>query len=187
MYKLVGKSRYTYDMSHVGHIHSFLQYSVRDSFLSEATNWRGTAALQASRYNYGNEFQSKISDNQWQIELEGWFQISLVKLQRASVRMIRTPGLDRARVENDYADDPESLRNMQRLCNYVKFKSEDHRTYGMMGIVIVIVGTVLTTILSFWVDWSGHSQAWEEDEVLALLEAIDKVSTSLHFRGFPEC
>jgi hypothetical protein len=62
---------------------------------------RGASALQATRQLQAG-IQYLVSDQQWRMEAENWFRISLASLQMAPHRMVSTPELDRSRVVDGF-------------------------------------------------------------------------------------
>ena len=107
-------------------------------------NNRGASALQASRHvSSGNQYL--LSKDQWKIEVENWFRISMARLQIAPFRIISTPKLDTQRVRN--------IMNMTNrksaACSIIKFHFPQYATLSLFGILIIVVLSIVLTILNY--------------------------------------
>ncbi|KAF1833682.1 hypothetical protein BDW02DRAFT_371881 [Decorospora gaudefroyi] len=131
---------------------------------------RGASALQATR-KLQSGMQYMISEEQWKVEAENWFRISLATLQMAPHRFVSTPELDRSSVVDVF--------NSTWACSSVTSRSPRHMTLSFFGIMAIVVVSVLLTILSYLDDVLGFLaprrtssvlQQWRRDGYLQLLE-----------------
>jgi hypothetical protein len=146
---------------------------------------RGTSALQATR-QLQNGMQYMISEEQWRVEAENWFRISLASLQMAPHRMISTPELDRTRVVNAF--------DGAWACSSIKFHSSKHVTLSFFGILTIVIVCILLSIVSYLDEilgllaanrTSSLLQPWKRDGYLQLLEEsnMSKVPDSTRLPG----
>ncbi|EFW16423.1 conserved hypothetical protein [Coccidioides posadasii str. Silveira] len=145
------------------------------STLFKSISNRGASALLATRF-LSNSNQLRLVPGQWKIEVERWFQVALARVQLAVLRFVKTPGLDRTRVDNTW----DLLPVLKGVCSIIKFNSADHTTLSSLGVLIVVAFSVLLTTLSMWdvIFTSLVSKrvltAWNKDHALELLAALNK-------------
>lgn len=151
--------------------------SIASSFIYNSIQGRGHAALQATKYyNLGTQFG--LHPEQWKVELRYWFQMALARVQLEVLNSVERP--------NDV--DPEWAHNLwgeemsTTLCGNVKFRSANHTSLSVAGIVTIISCTALLTIISLLDHvvaskflrrrFPNFISAWEETENLALLKQV---------------
>lgn len=143
-------------------------------------NGRGVSALQATRHLQVN-MQYMISKEQWKIEAEQWFRISLAILQMGPHRIISTPEVDKSRVENVIGIDGAAV------CSAIKFRSTKHVTLSVFGILIIVVLSVVVTLISYLdgvLNWlapkllSSILQPWERNGYLHLVEHSEMANST---------
>ena len=104
----------------------------------------GTAALQ-SRSTLFNGLQSFIPDNQWELELENLFKVTLASMQRSVV--------DQAMGPADPAMLPLLTRpnttEEQKVCANTKIRSDSYTSISVLGLVIIFVVGGLIIVTSF--------------------------------------
>ncbi|KAG9231184.1 hypothetical protein BJ875DRAFT_487262 [Amylocarpus encephaloides] len=162
-------------------IYDAVEHAISYSGIFYAVGGRGNSALQATRNTYQG-VQHQISENQWKIELEQWFKTTLAGLQIAPYRMVVMPDLDRNRVYN--------LRNgSDPICSMVKFRSPEHASLSLLGIMIILVFSVVITALSYCdsvlnmahtTRMLGVLTPWKQDDYLHLLDKAEGINENLH-------
>lgn len=145
------------------------------SFISNSIQGRGHAALQATKY-FNKGLQDRLDPEQWKVELRYWFQMALARMQLEVFNTIERPGdVDPDRTQNIWGKDVTRY-----LCGNVKFRSADHTSLSVAGIVAIVSCAALLTIISFLDQliaskflrsrFSNFISTWEETENLALLK-----------------
>ncbi|EEP79557.1 predicted protein [Uncinocarpus reesii 1704] len=139
---------------------------------------RGNSALLATRF-VANQRQLRLVPGQWKIEIERWFQVALARVQLVMLRYVKTPGLDRTRVENMW----DLIPVVKGVCSIVKFNSAEHTTLSTLGVFIIVAFSLLLTILSMWdmalpIIPKRLLTAWNRDQALELLDALNKSDTN---------
>ncbi|KAH8659284.1 hypothetical protein BGZ60DRAFT_121531 [Tricladium varicosporioides] len=153
-----------------------LQLVMPETALHRSIQGRGGAAMQATRYlNDGEQLQ--LATNQWKIELESWFRMSLARLQLEIFNTIERPqNVDQSRAVNIWKTNYEPLLT---LCGRIKFRSPSHTSLSTFGLIMILVfsgvlmlgslvGIVLPT--TRWTRRWKTVIGWKRDEVLVLLE-----------------
>jgi hypothetical protein len=143
--------------------------------MQASTYWtllnRGASALQATR-KLVNGVQYMVSPEQWKVEAENWFRISLASLQMSPYRMVTTPELDRSRVKK------VDIWSTVWACSAVKFRSSKHVTLSFSGILVIVIVCGLLTVVSYLDDilsfmvakrTSSLLQPWARDGYMQLL------------------
>lgn len=110
---------------------------------------RGASGLQATRKLFGG-MQYMISSEQWKVEAENWFRISLAWLQMAPHRMVVTPDLDRSRVNR------VDIFSTPWACYAIKFRSSKHATLSFFGIMTIIAICAALTLVSYLDEFLGR-------------------------------
>ena len=158
-------------------------HALVSSTIYQSVMGRTLSALQASRY-LTNNIQTRLADEQWKIELEGWFCIALARIQLYGLRVVKTPAPDHSRIKK-YSN--ESLPDVKKMCNIVKFHSAEHTTLSATWIIIILAFVVLVTIFSFGDSWmafvwkkgtEGLLKPWENNEKLRLLLEAEQMEES---------
>lgn len=133
---------------------------------------RGASVLLATQ-KLINGIQFMASSEQWKVEAENMFRISLASLQMAPHRMVATPELDRSRVNK------VDIFSTAWACSAVKFRSSKHVTLSFFGILTIVVVCGLLTVVSYLDEILGFLvanrtssllQPWTRDGYLQLLE-----------------
>ena len=144
---------------------------------------RNVEALQASRWVYGL-WQMRLSQEQWKVELEHWFQTALTVMQMTPLRVVSIPGLDRTRVERLQPIYPELYAD---ACSMVKFYSPSHATVSLLRVILILVFSTLLILVSH-IDWICYKigsarmrrlvSSGEENDARRLLLTVERqVST----------
>ncbi|KAF2006496.1 hypothetical protein P154DRAFT_517577 [Amniculicola lignicola CBS 123094] len=144
-------------------------------------NRQGASALQASRWlNLGEQFH--IEPEQWKLELDYWFSMSLARLQLELFNTIeRPPGINTSLAYNLW-----EKNNLTDLCGLMKFHSTNHMTLSTVGIAVVVgvvgllvLGSYLDVVLSWipgsWGTWWRWTvmEGWESFSNERLLEEVE--------------
>lgn len=149
--------------------------SVMMSYISLSIQGRGYAALQASKF-FNNGAQYRLDPEQWKIELRYWFKMALARIQLEVFNTIERPvNVDPNRSENSWGEELSSA-----LCGNIKFRSANHTSLSVAGIVAILLSVAILTIISFFDQFLASRflrgrfrnfiSAWEETENLALLK-----------------
>ncbi|KAF2033198.1 hypothetical protein EK21DRAFT_86622 [Setomelanomma holmii] len=102
------------------------------------------AALQVARY-LETIVQYYLGPEQWKIELEYWFIMALASLQFALFNTIgKSSGVNASEANIQW--DGSALK---QLCGRVKFHSPNHTTLSTVGLITMLCGVVLLTLLTF--------------------------------------
>ncbi|KAF2258850.1 hypothetical protein CC78DRAFT_477176, partial [Lojkania enalia] len=122
---------------------------------------RGAAALRASESVYQN-FQHELSNTQWIIEVQGWFNASLARLQQAMVEIATGPPSHLAGI--NYTRPGSNPQNSfeEDLCNTQIIRSTGkHQNFSVLGIAIIIAFSTFFIWLSFVIGTAtGWVQRW---------------------------
>ena len=141
------------------------------------------AVLQATRLMSGS-WQNSLDDAQWEIELRAWFTFAMARLQLNVLNSIEKP----AYVNEEFAVNIWERFNLTSLCGTIMFRSPDHTSLSTVGILVIFVVALVLAVLSLsdtaaglMPSWKAKPAivAWEEDEVLALLDRLHQSEQSM--------
>ncbi|KAF2267718.1 hypothetical protein CC78DRAFT_576718 [Lojkania enalia] len=88
--------------------------------------------------------QGALPNNQWEMELENWFRLTLADLQRSIVdeaAMVKTPFTD------EFMTPPPS-EDAWKVCRSQKIRSDSYTSFNILGLTIILVLGGLIIILS---------------------------------------
>ncbi|KAF8253290.1 hypothetical protein K440DRAFT_657284 [Wilcoxina mikolae CBS 423.85] len=160
-----------------------VSHALADSALYQTIAGRSMSSLQASRY-LAVDLQMRLADEQWKVELEGWFRIALARIQLYGLRIVKTPARDLLQVKRFRNAPNASLPDPSKMCNIVKFHSAEHTTLSGAWIIVIFAYVVFVTIFSFgdsWVPfiWKNKTEVllkpWENNEKLRLLSEAEQM------------
>jgi hypothetical protein len=119
---------------------------------------RGVAALQASKSVF-ETFQHNVSNTQWTIEVSGWFNTALAKLQQTLVEIAVGPGLQNS---SDFLVTRPASAADQALCNAQVVRSSGaYLNFSVLGIALIVAFSTFLIWLSFIIDTAtGWAQRW---------------------------
>jgi len=147
------------------------------SSIYDAIEGRGSAALKAQNTVFDKEQQAALPNNQWQIEADGWFAVSLAGLQQALVERAFGPtdvtnsGGTIVYPTTDYG---------KALCNRQMIRGvSGYQNFSVLGVAIILViggtlvflGLVIDDIVGFVQKIFGQHYgrlAWTSDGYLQL-------------------
>ena len=110
--------------------------------LREVTGLLGTSALQ-SRSTLTQGEQSTLPKNQWEVEVESWFKITLADLQRSILEHATGPTDPAIR---QFLVRPNTTEE-QKVCANQKVRSDSFTSFNIVGLTITFVlGGVITLI-----------------------------------------
>jgi hypothetical protein len=121
-------------------------------------DFRGVAAIQASETVF-EVFQHFLPDNQWTIEVSGWFNTALAKIQLALVEIAVGPGLQNS---SDFTVTAPSKPYDWALCDaQVVRSSGQYLNFSVLGIALIVSLCTFIIWLSFVIDTAtGWVQRW---------------------------
>lgn len=112
-------------------------------------DFRGVAAIQASETVF-EIFQHSLPDNQWTIEIGGWFNTALAKVQQALVEIAVGPGLQNS---SDFTVTAPSKPYDWDLCNaQVVRSSGQYLNFSVLGIALIVVFSAVIIWVSSVID-----------------------------------
>jgi hypothetical protein len=119
---------------------------------------RGVAALQASASVF-EIFQHSLPDTQWIIEVSGWFNTALAKVQQALVEIAVGPGLQNS---SDFLVTAPHKPYDWDLCDaQVVRSSGQYLNFSVLGIALIVAFSTFFIWLSFVIDTAtGWVQRW---------------------------
>ena len=136
---------------------------------------RGASALRAQEY-VSDRSQLEIKPNQWQLEVNSWFDVGLAKLQRGIVQYATGPEY---LPEGTYLQRNETDVVGLAMCGSQKVRIEDGTTsFSVLGVgiifgvggVVVLIYLVLETVISFLqrkLKWGDYRRVrWVMDDKL---------------------
>jgi hypothetical protein len=122
-----------------------------------AVNGRGAAALKASQSVFDLVQVDSLPNNQWNVEVEKWFQVSLAKLQQGTINFVVGPS-DPALVQ--YVTTPD--KEAEKLCREQKIRRSTgaaKQNFNLGAIIIVVVLGLTIVVVGFFIDtWVGKWQ-----------------------------
>ncbi|KAF2870603.1 hypothetical protein BDV95DRAFT_495673 [Massariosphaeria phaeospora] len=113
------------------------------SGFAEIGGYLGSAALQA-RSMLAIGLQSRLPNNQWELELENWFQLTLADVQRAILEQATGPSA--AFIRPLYI--PPNSTEARSVCGNQKIRSDSYTSFNLLGLVLVFTLGVLIMVAS---------------------------------------
>ncbi|EON69223.1 hypothetical protein W97_08482 [Coniosporium apollinis CBS 100218] len=156
--------------------------AVRDSRLQHILFMLKSRALVAPDFLWGSNFvSSKLSDNQWEIEVQNLQNVSMALTQRRVVEYASPPDIEiRAGTRStEYVITPQASDEL-KMCSSQKIRSTAFSSFSVVGLCIIMGGGTVIILLNCWltdiVHWvmkstgKGHYQRleWIEGETLQL-------------------
>ncbi|KAH7394528.1 hypothetical protein BKA66DRAFT_567464 [Pyrenochaeta sp. MPI-SDFR-AT-0127] len=168
----------TSDYEEISAVYSLVALATRLTSIPDSIQNRpATSALQAARY-LETIVQFHLEPEQWKIELEYWFAMSMARLQLGIFNTIeKPPGVNVSQAINQWEG-----TSLKGLCGRVKFHSASHTTLSTMGIIVVLVVVIFLTLASSldvilgWLPFAWARKLatdWENLENLKLLEELE--------------
>jgi hypothetical protein len=118
---------------------------MRSSSIFYAVQGRGSAALKAQDTVFTRIQEAKILDNQWQIEINGWFATAMAAMQFALVKKASGPVniIDsRGSIETITIPGGEAICRLQMIRN-----DSEYQNFSTLGVVIILlVGSILVLV-----------------------------------------
>jgi hypothetical protein len=92
-----------------------------------------------------------LPDNQWQIELQGWFDTALAQMQSAVVEFIAKDIDGFSPYANlTYGSDAGTV---QRMCdNQIILATGSYQSISLMGVEIIVIGGIVILLFSFFLE-----------------------------------
>lgn len=112
--------------------------------LTEVFGYLGTAALQ-SRSTLSQGMQSALPGNQWELEVESWFKLTMADLQRSILEQATGPTEPAIR---QFLVRPNTTEERQ-VCANQKIRSDSFTSFNILGLTIIFALGGLITLLSF--------------------------------------
>ena len=112
--------------------------------LTEVFGYLGTAALQ-SRNTLSQGVQSSLPANQWEVEVESWFKLTMADLQRAILEQATGPTEPAIRQSLVRPTTTEE----QRVCANQKIRSDSFTSFNILGLTIIFTVSGLIILTSF--------------------------------------
>lgn len=153
--------------------------SIYESSIGQVLFSLGASSLQAQSYaNWGTGgfTSAPVPDNQWQLEVWNWHNITMANIQQWAIEYVTGP---RNRAYDKYIVQPDAIVSND-LCSNQRQRSDDAMSFNVLGIIIIlVVGCViiitnmsLPTIVGFIqkrFDVGAYRRTeWALDEVLQL-------------------
>lgn len=119
---------------------------------------RGVAALKASESVF-EIFQHNLSDTQWTVEVSGWFNTALAKVQQALVEIAVGPNLQNN--TEFLITAPTSSYDLDLCYEQVVRSSGQYVNFSVLGISLIVAFCTFFIWLSFVIDTAtGWVQRW---------------------------
>ncbi|KAH7026624.1 uncharacterized protein B0I36DRAFT_415231 [Microdochium trichocladiopsis] len=151
-----------------------------------------TAALFANSKARFNVQSSGLDDNQWHLEVAGWFETALADYQATTDEYVRkSSNLDVLKVLSPFDDVDElitrrgfthdMIATLQSQCNNQLIDDAAHiQNFSMVGVIIIIGVSVLLVLTSFWfveiLDWlSDLRHRYENSRTKVARQADEKL------------
>ena len=139
---------------------------------------RGATALKAlDKYEWADKIQLLLPDNQWQIEVDGWYGVGMAKLQQLVAEYATGPSFLPPGTQFVKASAPAD----KQMCNSQIVRSQNGTiSFSVLGLAIVMILGSLLIILGLLLDstvgyfrrrfhWDEFKcDKWTEDEKLQL-------------------
>ncbi|KAF8855323.1 hypothetical protein BDZ45DRAFT_506545 [Acephala macrosclerotiorum] len=148
--------------------------AMRESSMFYSVNGRGNSALKAQSTVFSNAQVAKLPSNQWQIEMRGWFAVSLASLQQALMERATGPaniieygGSIIVPQENDPYSKAVCQRQMIRnVAGYQNFSTLGVVIILVIGMALVVLGLAIDDVVGWIQGWFHRHHArlsWIED------------------------
>ncbi|KAF2186095.1 hypothetical protein K469DRAFT_777276 [Zopfia rhizophila CBS 207.26] len=103
----------------------------------------GLDSLIANEYLWDNGFgfrvSGKLPDNQWEIEIANWMNITLAAMQRSALSYARPPEFDVGPgISSLNHIRPPSTPEAQLLCHKIKARSKAHISFSVLGFFLTL-------------------------------------------------
>ncbi|KIX06968.1 uncharacterized protein Z518_04944 [Rhinocladiella mackenziei CBS 650.93] len=160
---------------------SILQYVLSLTSIHYTINGRGASALLVQR-SISSQNQEKISERQWQEELNGWFGISLAKLQLNILSIAHpTPFLSK----DGFVPFPSDSTSHQ-LCQMIKSREGGYTNIHWSGfiatVVIIFVAILICEGLKLWKKRSRISiPSLQQQSTLSLMANPPQLGSKSNF------
>ena len=149
---------------------------------------RGASALRAADTLSSTLAQIGLPDDQWKIEVSGWFATSMAKLQQQVLGYATGPSITRQGLE--------FVPGSQEICQRQKIHSAGgYISFSVLGISIIFVIGGLLILTALLLDtvvgclrrrygWKDHKRLhWAVDQQLQLQRLLYEASGQGHWRG----
>lgn len=90
--------------------------------------------------------QAGLPDNQWELELENWFQFTLADLQRAVLDQATGPVIPKA---VSFHSAPQTAGG-RAVCNNQKIRSDSYTSFNVLGLIIIFAVGGLIMLISVY-------------------------------------
>jgi hypothetical protein len=134
---------------------------------------RGAVALKAQRTVYNN-INVPLPDNQWTLEVGGWFSIALARLQHAIVEYSTGPAhtdsgsyqrYTSSAIDRIYANtcNRQKGRHLSSSTSYLTFNVVGLLVISVVGIVVILLGPLLILIVGLRRSgkWGQRHREWK--------------------------
>ena len=149
-----------------------LFYSLKHSNTYFSVHSRGASSLRASDLVGGSDlFSPGLPDNQWQIEVEDMFSVSMAKLQQQMISYAAGPtyfheGLSFTQGDKDLCQ----RQKIRGVSGYLSFSVLGVSIILVLGFLFIVTALILDTAVGFFrrtLDWNDHKRLqWAVDEKL---------------------
>ena len=112
--------------------------------LHEVFGYLGSFALQ-SHSTFSRGLQSTLPENQWEVEVESWFKLTMADLQRSILEQATgptEPAMRRFLVRPNTTEE-------QQVCANQKIRSNSFTSFNILGLTIIFALCGLITLVSF--------------------------------------
>jgi hypothetical protein len=124
-------------------------------------------------YFYGNfAFSSSLPDNQWELEVENFHNITLAILQMGVLAYVVPDNtkISPTATMNQYRVSPDTPEG-KNLCKSQKIRSTKYTSFSFFGIVMIIISSFLIITLSSLI-CKRYRGEWNQYDVLELVSEV---------------
>ena len=151
---------------------------------------RGASALRASDTLCSTLGQIGLPDNQWTIEVAGWFAISMAKLQQQVLDYATGPSTSTRQDGLEFVPGSKAICQRQKIRSaggYISFSVLGISIILVVGGLVIVTALLLDTVVGFLrrrYGWKDHKRLqWAIDQQFQLQRLVYEASGQGHWRG----
>lgn len=122
---------------------------------SDVVSSLGDESLRAKR-SLKNSVQAPLPSNQWQLEVERWFEIFMASVQGSAIEAAMGPSAEVMR--QFYLPPQEEVGRY--FCKNQKIRSADHANFSVVGLSTTILIGFLIILLNWSIEWIYVKLLW---------------------------